>query len=489
MHSSPRQLSRLTPAAAPRRAVGHVVEPSRPGLSATYTGTGAPWRRYFIGAALLSTCYAVLWTGAGMLLVPFHVQQLLAPAFFTGADAGVDLAALADLKAAVAAGAVVATAEQQRLLGLLAGYEAARAQGLSWVTSLSALAVMVVGPLLGSWGDRTRTRWGRRTPWIIGGALLGAVFLIGLRHATTIAVIAALWTLARTAYSASGGAVSTTIVDRVPSSKRGVASSLNGLGGYVGGIVGVAGLGLALATVGLDLYYVLAVVVFAAAWLFVVLAPDRSSLDLAPPPAPTGSRFAGFWSALADHDFRWVWLGRAAMILGQTASSTFALYMLQGYIVPALSVADAARITPLMGAAALPGTMVAMLLAGRISDRLGRRKPIVLIAALAFASSLAIPFAFPTLWAMFAHSILSGISFGSWMTVQGALTMDVLPDPEFAGRDLGVAAVAQGVGNAVAPLVAAQVVALTGGYRMVWAFALVSVLVSVLCLLPVKRVR
>lgn len=470
-------------------APSHVLEPTVPGTSVTYTGTGRPWRHYFIGAALLSTAYSVLWAGAGMLLVPFHVQELLAPTWFAGADAGVDLAALADLKAAVAAGSAVATAEQQRLLGLLAGYESARAQGLSWVTAISALAVMLIGPLLGSWGDRTRTRWGRRTPWIIGGALVGAVFLVGLRFATTIALVATLWTLARVAYSASGGAVSTTIVDRVPTHKRAIASSLNGLGGYVGGVVGMAGLGLALAAVGLDLYHVLAVLVIAAAWLFVALAPDRSSLDLAPPRRPAGNRFATFWAALADHDFRWVWIGRALMILGQTASTTFALYMLQGYITPALTVVEAAQMAPLMGASSLPGTMVAMIVAGRISDRTGRRKPMVAISAVLFAVSLAIPLAWPTLGAMFAHSILSGIAFGSWMTVQGALTMDVLPDPANAGRDLGVAAIAQGVGNAAAPLLAAQVVAVTGGYRMVWAFALVAVLASVLALLPVRDAR
>lgn len=474
---------------SPREAVGHVIEPAVPGTSVTYSGTGAPWRRYFIGAAILSTAYAVLWTGAGMLLIPFHVQELLSSVWFTGADANIDLAALANLRAAVADGSVVPDAEQQRLLGLLGGYEADRARGLSWVTSLSALAVMVVGPLLGSLGDRTRTRWGRRTPWIIGGAVVGAGFLVGLRLATSIAVVAVLWTLARVAYSASGGAVSTTIVDRVPLSKRGLASSLNGLGGYVGGIVGVAGLGLALAAAGLDLYLVLAVVVFVAAGLFALLAPDRSSLELVPPPRPAGNRLAAFWSAFADHDFRWVWIGRALMILGQTASTTFILYILQGYIVPALSVSEAARITPLLGAAALPGTIVAMLLAGRLSDRIGRRKPIVLVTGLLFAASLAVPLVWPTLWAMFVHSVVSGIAFGSWMTVQGALTMDVLPDPANAGRDLGVATIAQGLGNAVAPLVAAQVVAFTGGYRMVWAFALVAVLLSALSLIPLRRVR
>ena len=48
-----------------------------------------------------------------------------------------------------------------------------------------------------------------------------------------------------------------------------------------------------------------------------------------------------------------------------------------------------------------------------------------------------------------------------------------------AGRDLGVTNIATNLGQALGPIIAAKVVALAGGYGMVWVVALVLVLVSV----------
>jgi hypothetical protein len=54
-----------------------------------------------------------------------------------------------------------------------------------------------------------------------------------------------------------------------------------------------------------------------------------------------------------------------------------------------------------------------------------------------------------------------------------------------AGRDLGIAGLATNLG----PVLAGEVVALTGGYRMVWVVALVLVLVAAPVIVPVKRAR
>jgi len=48
---------------------------------------------------------------------------------------------------------------------------------------------------------------------------------------------------------------------------------------------------------------------------------------------------------------------------------------------------------------------------------------------------------------------------------------------------------ASGIGSVIGPLLAGQVVALTGGYRMVWLVALLLVLVAAFIIVPVKRAR
>lgn len=41
---------------------------------------------------------------------------------------------------------------------------------LSLVTGLGALVAVLANPLAGAWSDRTTSRFGRRRPWILGGA-------------------------------------------------------------------------------------------------------------------------------------------------------------------------------------------------------------------------------------------------------------------------------------------------------------------------------
>ena len=41
--------------------------------------------------------------------------------------------------------------------------------------SLPLFAGFITGPLIGHFSDNTRSRWGRRKPWILGGVILSAV--------------------------------------------------------------------------------------------------------------------------------------------------------------------------------------------------------------------------------------------------------------------------------------------------------------------------
>ncbi|XVV15071.1 hypothetical protein ACQP2X_12235 [Actinoplanes sp. CA-131856] len=83
----------------------------------------------------------------------------------------------------------------------------------------------------------------------------------------------------------------------------------------------------------------------------------------------------------------------------------------------------------------------------------------------------------------------AGIAFGIYLPVDQALFIDVLPDKTAAGRDLGVAALASNLGQALGPFLAGQVVVLTGGYRGVWAVALVLTAVAALSILRVRNAR
>lgn len=466
---------------------GEIAEPVHPGTSMTYLG-GRPLRRYLLWYPIASLAITAVWGAVLGVLLPNQVQALEFSHWFTGADAGVDLTALNDLRAAVADGAA-ATAEQHRLLGLLSQFDAGRARALSLVTSLAVLGTMLVQPVIGVVSDRTRSRLGRRAPWILFGALVGAGFLVAARFAPTIAVLALLWTVAQVTLNVALGPLTATVADRVPESRLGTVSAVGGLGTFLGGILGGVLAGVLFASLGLNTYLLVAALVVLGLVGFVARLPDRPSTALPAVPHRWGAFFRSLVAALGDRDFRWVWVARVLLTFGYASSSTFSFFMLQSYLTPALSAAEATKLVPVLTIAGLPGTLVALVVAGRLSDRLGRRKPFVIAASLLMAGSMALPLAWPTLTALVLQVILAGVAFGTYLSVDQALFIDVLPDKDAAGRDLGVASLGSNLGQALGPVAAAQVVALTGGYRAVWLVALVLIAVAAFAIIPVKRAR
>lgn len=471
--------------AAPSEGIGQSEAGS---ISVHYT-TKKLQRRHMWGLALVTLSFTAIWTAVPSIMLPNQVQLLEFARFFTGSDSSVDLQELTQLKDAVQAGTQVATVEQQRLLGLLAQFEAARATSLALVSTIATIATLLTQPLIGEFSDRTRSRLGRRAPWILYGGLIGALALCLLSFAPSIAVIVVLYAIVNAATSAANTPLITTIVDREPEGRVGSASSMLGFGNFMGGIIGSIAAGALFSSIGLGFYFVLAMGLALAVTLFVIQVKDKSSKDMVVAPFAFGAFIRGFLVPLRTPDFRWVWIARVLLLFGFGVSSSLSLYMMQSYIQPALSQAEATAIAPLLGLVGLPLTIVALLVFGRLSDKIGRRKPFVIGASLLMAASFAVPLISPTLPGLFIQAILGTFAFGVFLPVDQALFVDVLPDKLSAGRDLGIAGMATNVGQALAPLVAAQVVATTAGYAGVWVVALVLVALAAVCILRVKSAR
>ena len=465
-------------------------EPERPGTSAKYLG-GRLFYQYIVAFILASVflyaCYAAM---AGILL-PNSVQTIEFQHYFanTGVQDVNAVQELTNLKQAVDAGTATATAEQQHLLDLLGQYEAARATSISLMMMIGSFFTLFAQPIVGVISDRWRSPFGRRAFWIVAGAIGGAVFMVGLRYSSTVALLTVFWTVGQVSLNFMQAPLSTTVADRVPENRVGMVSGLSGVGmmaGFTGGSV-VAG--LLFNRLGLDTYFVFALAVVIGALGFVTFAKDRSSKDLKVEPFDWVGFFKGYAIPLRDHDFRWTWIARFFMFFGYTAISNFVLYILQSHIQPALSASEANETFAGLSSAALPGQLIMMLIAGRLSDMVGRRKPFVIGSSAFIAAILLIPLLVPTLPAFYVFYILLAASYGMYMAVDVALFIDVLPDKEAAGRDLGVANVASNIGQMLAPVAAGQIVALTAGYSALFIMSIVAVAVSAAAIIPVRKVK
>lgn len=455
-----------------------------------YQSKTPQFRRYLTTYVIASIGIALLWSSILAILLPLQVQQIEFSQYFAGADSNVDLPALEALRTQVDSGEATPTEAEAEQLETLANYNAAKASGLSLVTSAGIVLTMVLQPLIGMLSDRTRTRWGRRAPWIAGGAFVGAIMIAIMPSAPNIGVLLIVWALVQLIVNAAQGPLTATVADRVPEDRIGTVSAITGVVGFLIAGVGVAGVGALFAVMGLNTYLVLAFALVVSVVPLLLLARDTSTVSMTVPKLQVGAFFASYAAGLRDRDYRWAWIAKVTLFVGYGIGSVYSIYMLQSYVTPALTINEAAQTAPLLLLAGIPSTIIAMAISGRWSDKIGRRKPFVFAASVIMAVSFIVPWVWPSLPAMYIQAALSGFGLGLYIVVDQALFIDVLPDKLAAGRDLGMSTTGQNIGQALAPIVAGGVVAVAGGqYGPVYPVAVVIALISAFAILPIRRVR
>ncbi|MCZ0985542.1 MFS transporter [Streptomyces diastatochromogenes] len=353
---------------------------------------------------------------------------------------------------------------------------------LGIVGGVSSVFATAFNPIAGALSDRT----GRRNPWILGGALASLAGLAFLGSVRTVLLVGIGWCLVQATMNVYQAAVTAVVPDRIPPARRGIASALVGLGLPIGGTVGVL---IASQTAGrLQLgYLVFGAVVAGAALLLTGLCrdvPRREPL----PSVPKRDRLAAFLSALANHDFRWAFIGRALMVLGYFSVVGYQLYILEDHIELPKGLAPTeamAILTPVsMGAMA-----VSTVVGGLLSDRWNRRKVFVGLSAALAGIVTTIPVISPTWPGMLCFSALNGLAFGCFMAVDTAVVTLVLPRAEDAARDMGVLNIANAGPQIIAPFVASAVVTALGGYTPLFLIGGALSLLGALAILPIRGVR
>ena len=366
--------------------------------------------------------------------------------------------------------------------------EANKVANLAIVTTVSFVFTLFAQPIVGAFSDRTRSRFGRRTPWMVGGALVGGIFLLGIGSLTSLVWITVFWVIIQVALNALQGPLSTITPDRFPRNRRGAASAMFGIGTQVGMTIGIMAAGALAASVGVG-YSAFGIAVIVVTVLFVVVNRDWSSKEATIPAWSWKQFFAGFWINPRKHpDFAWAFAARFLFILGYFVVTAFQLYILTDYI--GLSATEATGSIGLLALVALVPTLAAIIVAGWWSDRAGRRKVFIYAASGIMVVALAVPLIMPTFEGMLIMSVINGIGFGLYMACDTALMTEVLPGGgAAAGKDLGILNVATNIPQAMSPAIAGLIIASLGGYPVLFVFGIVAVIAAALVLIPIKSVR
>ena len=83
-------------------------------------------------------------------------------------------------------------------------------------------------------------------------------------------------------------------------------------------------------------------------------------------------------------------------------------------------------------------SLVGSFISGPVSDLIGRRKVPVVVASVLFAIGIAMPWLIPSTLGMYLFAGIAGLGYAVYSAVDQALLVDVLPNKEEAGKDLGI---------------------------------------------------
>lgn len=363
--------------------------------------------------------------------------------------------------------------------------EANKVANLALVTTVGAFAAMIAQPLAGALSDRTRSRFGKRAPWIVGGSIAGGLALIGMALADGVVQVAIAWVIAQIAYNCVQGPLTTILPDRVPSRARGTFAAVTGMAGMVGAIGGQA-VGASFAEDVPAGYLVLAGLALIVLTLFVVLNPDRTSAAAPRVAFRIDDFLRTFWvDPLRYPDFFWAFVGRLLLYTGYFAVTGFNLFILQDHI----GLGDeGVGLVAVLGLVGLLGMLPAIIIAGPLSDRLGRRRIFVFISSVVVAIGMLIPWISPTLPSMLTMAFIAGAGFGAFQAVDQALITEVLPGEDSYGKDLGVVNIAATLPQTLAPGVGGAIV-LAFGYSGLFPVGIVLSLLGAIAVYCIRSVR
>jgi MFS family permease len=392
-----------------------------------------------------------------------------------------------------------------------------KGKALSLLEGIGTVMAIVWQPMMGALSDRTRSRFGRRRPFILGGTIGDVLFLVGLALSGSYWLLVIFYFLLQTASNTAQGPYQGLQPDVVPADQRGKASGYYGLANLVGILSGTVVAGVILGRAGRPAAFAsIALLLVLTMLVTVLVVPDR----VRPVEGGFGSArqlvVATFTAPLHYPNFLWLMGSRLLILMGVVGIQSFTLFFFTDAFFRHDSRAATTSTTAVVGLVVLLAILVTWP-AARLSDRLGRRPLIVIGGVVASVGTLVLLFAgyrwmpqalltpvagalhVPDLVAQtLVAGILVGAGLGAFLSVDWAFITDVIP-LDRAGLFFGFSNIATAGAGVIARFLAGfaldhfnagpRLLNLPGGYPVIFGIFVVWLIVGTLLVLKVRERR
>lgn len=353
---------------------------------------------------------------------------------------------------------------------------------VSIVTMLISIVAGIVG---GALSDRTRSRFGSRTPWIVGGVIVGTAVLLVFAFARSVSMVLVSWWVYAGIYNAMLAAGCAWQPDQIAPRWRGTASSLYGVGHQAAlqGAQVVAALFVTNIPTGVIITLVICDVL---CMISVLVCREPSNKDVPIQKLTIADAFTNFLPPL--HAGRDYWLAAVARFLWMLPGGigTYRLYTLTDYM--GQSEASAGHWMSLMATVGLIAAVCCGIISGPVSDKFGSVKIPLAVAILFVGLPCWLPFFHPTPWMYLVYVGISQLGSGVFSALDQSIMTTVLPNPKTAAKDLAFLNSCGVVGMLCAPLLASWVIS-QFGYAGLFPMGFVVLTSAAICIFFIKKVR
>lgn len=324
---------------------------------------------------------------------------------------------------------------------------------LGWITVVGAIAASIANIAFGALSDRTHAARGTRRPWIAAGLGLTMIGYALIYRAQTAAGLTGAILFFQCALNLLFAPLGAVLADEVPDSAKGLAAALLGIAHPFASFVGVLVLTPLLPGEAARFGTICA---GAAALIlpFLLFARERqlgghAQQTAGRPPPPR-------------RDFALAWAARFAVQIAGTAIMTYLYFYFQAVLggPGGEDVGEAVAMTIAWGTAA---AVLLTILAGRLSDRLARRKPFIGLSGAGMAVGLCIMAGADGWWVAACGYWLFVSGYSVFIAVHSAFAVQLLPSSRHRGRDLGILNLTNTVPSVIGPMLAMLLLGEAGG--------------------------
>lgn len=331
---------------------------------------------------------------------------------------------------------------------------------ISISSAAAGILTLIALPLVGAISDRSRSRWGRRRPYLLLAALAFVIGGVLLVVAPNVPLFVAAHLMITLGFVTANVTIIALLTDQLPEDGRGPATAMLSMGTALGALFSMAvsvpfgdqllpliGIPTALAVIG------------ALCLAFMVKDPQRPEKR---PRATRGELLGIFWVNPIRHSaFAWVFTSRMLVFSGVAALNGYqAIYMLQRLHLEPAQLGTAILMTVVLNAGI---TMLVAPVIGKISDRLGMRKPFILAAAVILGLGLVLASMAPNLAMYLVACTVVGLGQGVYFAVELVLATQILPDKTNPAKDLGILKIADNLPVTIVAVVAPFLLAISAG--------------------------